>query len=314
MAAKTRLGYAGYGIRRAGSFASKQSDNSWYVRYLGNDANGGGFDATLGGVNYADQDSPQWIVNSTNGWDGTNTFAFLLNSGAATPAITSAIKGNYFHCTGGTNAIVGLYKIIQYAPSDAGSCSLTLDRCCVTGGSDSTDITGYIGGAFATPAAAPTLSGVYGGPIVNDVPTWYARNGGSNLNGGGYYPGLGGTSYADQDAAHVTLDGVTIAAHAAGVTSTVIVTGYTVATGDKGNFVNIASGTGFIAGTYLIVSVNVGSATWTLDRNCTSGVASGAVGKMGGGLHTVAACNTQVSTFGGTITDETISVITGTGA
>ena len=59
------------------------------------------------------------------------------------------------------------------------------------------------------------------------------------------------------------------------------------ATGDVGNVVHISGGPGFPAGWYTIVSVSVGSVTWTLDRNCTTGVASGATGAMGGALATL---------------------------
>jgi len=120
---------------------------------------------------------------------------------------------------------------------------------------------------------------------------WEVRPGsGSDTNGGGFDNSVTspGTDYSQQNSAQVTLNGTTVTAHAAGVTSTIILTGYTVATGDVGNVVHISGGTGFTAGWYTIVSVSVGSVTWTLDRNCTTGVASGATGAMGGAWNSAA--------------------------
>src|ERR1019366_4617201 len=117
--------------------------------------------------------------------------------------------------------------------------------------------------------------------------TWYGRNAGNDTNGIGFDSSIaGGTNYANQNSPHVTFDGSTIAAHAATATATIIVTGYSVATTDVGNYFNITGGSGFITGWYKIVSVSVGSVTWTLDRTCTSGIASGATGRMGGAAST----------------------------
>src|SRR6202041_1034152 len=90
---------------------------------------------------------------------------------------------------------------------------------------------------------------------------WEVRPGsGSDTNGGGFDNSVTspGTDYSQQNSAQVTLNGTTVTAHAAGVTSTIILTGYTVATGDVGNVVPISGGTGFTAGWYTIVSGRVG--------------------------------------------------------
>ncbi len=120
---------------------------------------------------------------------------------------------------------------------------------------------------------------------------WDVRTGGSDLNGGGYAGSITptcagtGTDYSVSDTPHVTFDGSTITA--SGTTSTITITGYTVASGDKCNLLNIASGTNYTAGIYEITSVNVGSSTWTLDRSpVSSGTASALVGRMGGGFVT----------------------------
>lgn len=102
-----------------------------------------------------------------------------------------------------------------------------------------------------------------------------------------------GTDYSQQNSPQGTFDGVTIAAHTSGITTTIILTGYTVASGDIGNGVNITGGTNFIAGFYFIQSVNVGLNTWTLDRNATSGAGTGMTGRMGGGWANIASANTN---------------------
>lgn len=113
---------------------------------------------------------------------------------------------------------------------------------------------------------------------------WWIRVGGDELNGGGFDSTVTspGTNYSDQDSSHVTFNGTTITATTSGISTTILITGYTVASGDVGNIVRIASGTNFTAGYYCIVSVNTGAGTWTLDRNCTSGIGAAMVGRMGG--------------------------------
>lgn len=124
------------------------------------------------------------------------------------------------------------------------------------------------------------------------------ETGGSDSNGGGFVTGSGGTDWSQQSAAHVAFNGTTVAAHAAGITSTIIVTGYTVATTDVGNLVQITGGTGFTTGIYQITSVSVGAVTWTLDRNATTGVASAMTGNMGGAFLTIQQALTNQSVQG----------------
>lgn len=125
---------------------------------------------------------------------------------------------------------------------------------------------------------------------ISGTQVWNVQPGtGSDNNGGGFDPGVTspGTDYSQASSPHVVFDGVTIAAHAAGATATIIVTGYTVATTDVGNTVQITGGSAFLTGFYTITAASVGSVTWTLDRTCTSGAASGMTGNMGGTLNTV---------------------------
>ncbi len=115
------------------------------------------------------------------------------------------------------------------------------------------------------------------------------RTTGNDLNAGGFVGGsVTGTDRSQQAAAHVTFDGATITAANAGAGATITLTGYTVLAGDVDNYLRIASGTNFTAGLYRILSVNVGSNTWTMDRNCTSGAGSAMVGRMGGAVLTMA--------------------------
>ena len=119
---------------------------------------------------------------------------------------------------------------------------------------------------------------------VNATAVWRVRPSGANTNGGGYDAGISspGTDYSQQNSPQVTFNGSTVTA--TGTTATLTLTGYTVAATDVANCLQIASGTNFTAGFYFITSVNVGSNTWTLDRNPVStGTGSAMVGRMGGG-------------------------------
>jgi len=109
---------------------------------------------------------------------------------------------------------------------------------------------------------------------------------GSDLNGGGFVSGGGGTDRTLQDAPHVTFDGAVIFAVTAGVTATITITGYTVIAGDVDNYLRISGGVNFTTGLYRILSVNTGLNQWTMDRNVASGVGAAMTGRMGGGLAT----------------------------
>lgn len=113
---------------------------------------------------------------------------------------------------------------------------------------------------------------------------WEVQTGGNDLNGAGFdsaFVGTG-TDWSQTTAVQVTFNGTTVTASNGGASATITVAGYTVASTDVGNVVNIASGTNFTAGYYAIASVNVGASTWTLDRACTTGAGSAMVGRMGG--------------------------------
>lgn len=110
---------------------------------------------------------------------------------------------------------------------------------------------------------------------------------GSDLNSGGYVTGGGGTDYTQQASPQTTFNGTSVTATTVGASATITITGYTVAAGDVGNLLRIASGTNYTAGLYQITSVNTGANTWTLDRNVSTGNGSALVGRMGGALATL---------------------------
>lgn len=105
---------------------------------------------------------------------------------------------------------------------------------------------------------------------------WRVRTGGSNVNGGGYDPGIAGaaTDYSQQDAAQAsgtlgTAAGTTAFSDAGGAFTSAMV----------GNALWIASGAGFTAGPYWITGFTSSTAI-TLDRS--PGTGSVAVWKVGG--------------------------------
>jgi hypothetical protein len=112
----------------------------------GNDANGGGFDATAGtpGTNYA------WGV-------GQAVYALTSLANVAgdwtkatcgSRAFTAADVGNVLNVTGGTGFTAGRYQILSVAGTTA-----TFDRAIGTG-ADSTNGTGNLGGSLASIVAA----------------------------------------------------------------------------------------------------------------------------------------------------------------
>lgn len=113
---------------------------------------------------------------------------------------------------------------------------------------------------------------------------WQVWTSGNDLNGGCFDSTVTapGTNYARQTAAQATFNGTSVTA--TGTTATLTITGYTVLATDNGNCLQIASGTNYTAGTYVITSVDTGANTWTLNANPTTGSASALTAKMGGAV------------------------------
>jgi hypothetical protein len=125
---------------------------------------------------------------------------------------------------------------------------------------------------------------------------WEVRTTGNDSNGGGFWNGYSGsestcaagTDWSQQNSAHVVFDGSIIAATTSGTSATITINGgYTVASTDVCNVLHILGGTNFTAGLYVIISVNTGANTWTLDANVSSGSGSAMTGNMGGGWLTL---------------------------
>lgn len=125
---------------------------------------------------------------------------------------------------------------------------------------------------------------------------------GDDSFGGGFNPTVTspGTDWSQQNSAQVVFNGSTVTATTSGISTTILITGYTVLSTDVGNVLKVASGTNFVAQRYVIVSVNTGANTWTLDRNCTSGAGAAMVGKMGGAVATLSELFTMIADAGST--------------
>ena len=123
---------------------------------------------------------------------------------------------------------------------------------------------------------------------------WEVQSGGSDLNGGAFYPVAGGSDYSQVGATpHVAFDGTTIYWTAAGAGLTIKIYGYTVATTDKGNSLRVPApgDANQTAGVYCIASVVTGAEgtqSWTLvgAGNVSSGAVTAGTGRMGGSLAT----------------------------
>ncbi len=136
---------------------------TWYGRNAGNNTNGIGFDAALGGTNYANQNSPQAALTDvvTN---GTTTVT------SASALFTAAMVGNYIYIAGGTGGITGAWYKITARSS---SVSITVDRS--TGLSAGTGATGNVGGAAST--SVPITALVAAGDSVVWLPSDFASTG-----------------------------------------------------------------------------------------------------------------------------------------
>ncbi len=108
---------------------------------------------------------------------------------------------------------------------------------------------------------------------------WRVRIGGNDLNGGAFDSAIAsaGTDYTEQDAAQLSVTDLATSGVSATVTSAT--GGFTSAM--IGNAMRIASGTNFTAGTYFVTGVT-DTNTAVLDRNCTTGVGSAGVMRLGG--------------------------------
>lgn len=117
----------------------------WEVRTTGNAANGGGYDAALGGTDYSQQNAAQvaytdLVIDAT-----TNTKC----TSAGNP-FTSNHVGNIINVTGGTGFTVQRVQVVSVAAGVA-TCDKSLGTLGSTGG------TGNLGGALANPVDADAV-------------------------------------------------------------------------------------------------------------------------------------------------------------
>jgi hypothetical protein len=121
----------------------------WRIRAGGNNANGGGFDATISGAgtDYTDQDAAQLTLTDIV-TTGTTTVT------SATGGFTAAMIGNCLRLVGDN---------YYFITARASTTSITVDRATGTGSGQ----TGSIGGAFADPWTNLRSGGALGAPTLS---------------------------------------------------------------------------------------------------------------------------------------------------
>ena len=117
-------------------------ETNWYMRAGGSDTNGGGYDGEnyAGGVNYADQDSPQATLTTSSTVHSTTT---QINVAVGDYTVTANDVGNCILITSGT-ATQGYYFITTV---DIPNNRWTMDRSV---GASSATVAGKMGGAHAS--------------------------------------------------------------------------------------------------------------------------------------------------------------------
>lgn len=222
-----------------------------------------------------------WDVR--NGASDTNGGGFAGGAILATPAAPAVNNAG----SGGTIAAGTYFFVVT---------ETDLNGETVQSGQTSTTTSGTTSTITVTAPTNPSVQGstwnIYAG-TVSGGPYWPQSTGlafGVNktytatlASSGTQAPGV---DYSQQTGAQVTFNGSTITATTAGAAAVITITGYTPnpAT-DVGNTLNISGGTLFLTGIYQIIAAT--TTTWTLDRNCTSGIGAAMVGKMGGAFATI---------------------------
>lgn len=146
------------------------STTVWEVRTTGDDANGGGYSS--GGVDYSQQDSPQVSLTDMVIDGATNT---IFSS--ATLGSNSNYIGNIINVTGGTGFTVQRVQIVSRSGAN-----YTVDKSLGTLGS--TGGTGKLGGAFASPGMAGSVSPFGGMTVFIKYGTYTLSTTTPNVSGG----------------------------------------------------------------------------------------------------------------------------------
>ena len=129
------------------SFAAITAATAWEIRTGGSEANGGGFDASLGGVDYSRQNAAQ------------HAYTDIVIDGSDNTKITSAARpftpndaGNIINVTAGTGFTVQRIQILSVDGSNVATCDKAVGTTGSTGG------TGNFGGGLTLPVAtAPVI-------------------------------------------------------------------------------------------------------------------------------------------------------------
>lgn len=143
---------------------------NWYVNNNGSDLNGGGFDSSLAGTNYADQAAPQ-VTNTlpTQGISIGASTCTILSAAGIDDSNYQQMYGNYINMTASTGVTAGWYKIVSLSSRQTAPLRYiyNLDRDPRSLGTNEF-ITATVGGRLATVAQANTLVTQFGGTINNE--------------------------------------------------------------------------------------------------------------------------------------------------
>lgn len=134
---------------------------AWEIRTTATAANvnGGGFDNSLGGTDYSQQDASQYNFTDLASSNGTNASPQVTS---ASHSFVTADNGNIINITAGTNWTTGRYKIVSTSAGAA-----TLDRA-VGSSASLTAGTFRVGGALSLGNAndQTTLNAIAGGNTI----------------------------------------------------------------------------------------------------------------------------------------------------
>lgn len=150
--------------------------------------NGGGFDPTLGGVDYTQQPNPQAVLDGAAITATTGGPSATLTLSGYT--VANGDIGNCINITGGANVTPGVYQITGVSTA---ANTWTLDRAAAIGAASG--VTGRFGGAIphpalfsaivATPGAgSPGMTCYIKNEGANGSPTVYSMGTVFNVNGG----------------------------------------------------------------------------------------------------------------------------------
>lgn len=213
------------------SYTAINATTQWYIRNGGAATNGGGFDATLGGTNRANQDACQVTIDNAAITATVNASTITFTGGYTATAADVGNVVNIFTSTGGTPPVMTRYVITAQGGT---TWTTDIDTTAVT----ATITSACMGGSFA------------------DLGDWVLPNGRANgVSSTGTWKVWvkGGSTYTTTSSATWTMD--------APVTGTpqVTIEGYTTTTGDGGRF-TLTSSTNSVG----LLTDLTGSTNWAI--------------------------------------------------